>query len=99
MCNRFALAHDLGNNIATEIVIVVRLGFAFVHDPRTEAYKRKTEKRTTVIDLAESGYIVNIIDSDVKLDEVIYRYDENAGMIATDDKEFSLDINEFGLRR
>ena len=52
----------------------------------------------TIVDLAESGYIVNVIDIDIDLDKVRYRYLPEQGLVVTDDKDFVLDINEFGLR-
>lgn len=73
-------------------------GFAFVRDPQSGMYQKKPELRTTIVDLAESGYIVNIINSEVNLSEVSYSYVENIGLVATDGKGFSLDINEFGTR-
>lgn len=90
--------HFLGEVIEADGVICLLEGYAFVYDPKLETYARKPEKRQTVVDLAESGYVVNIIDATVNLDDVSYRYSRDSGMVATDDKDFSLDINEFGLR-
>jgi hypothetical protein len=90
--------HFLGEVVEVEGVVCVLQGYAFVYDPKLESYQRKPEKRSTVIDLAESGYVVNIINANVNLDEVAYKYLQNIGMVATDGKNFSLDINEFGLR-
>jgi hypothetical protein len=90
--------HFLGEVIKADGVVCLLQGFAFVYDPKLEAYQRKPERRRTVIDLAESGYVVNIVDANVNLDDVNYRYLKDTGMVATDGKNFSLDINEFGLR-
>ncbi len=90
--------HFLGEVMECDGVVCLLQGYAFVHDTKLGTYKRKPEKRKTVIDLAESGYVVNIIDSNVEIDEVSYKYLQSAGMVATDGKNFSLDINEFGQR-
>ncbi|MGB5738298.1 MAG: hypothetical protein WBM54_03040, partial [Woeseia sp.] len=90
--------HFLGEVLECEGVVCVLQGYAFVYDPKLETYTRKPEQRRTVIDLAESGYVVNIIASNVNLEEVSYKYQQSSGMVATDGKDFSLDINEFGLR-
>ena len=73
-------------------------GFVFVYDQKTTEFKRKPEKRITIIDLSDSGYITNIIDQEVNLDNVTYKYDQGIGLIATDNKAFSLNINEFGSK-
>lgn len=90
--------HFLGEVVKCDGVVCVVQGYAFVYDPKLETYQRKPERRRTVIDLAESGYVVNIIDENVDLDDVVYKYLQDTGMVATDGKDFSLDINEFGLR-
>jgi hypothetical protein len=50
------------------------------------------------MDLAGSGYIVNVISSNVELESVRYKYVQEIGLIATDGKQFSLNINEFGSK-
>ena len=61
-------------------------------------FLRRDEKCITIIDLAESGYVVNIIDQNIILDNVTYKYTQGIGLIATDGKGFSLNINEFGVK-
>ncbi len=90
--------HFLGEVVQAEGVVCLLQGYAFVYDPQLETYARKPELRRTVIDLAESGYVVNLIDPSVNLDDVTYKYVRETGMVATDGKNFTLDINEFGLR-
>lgn len=72
--------------------------YVFVHDLKATAYIRKPELRSTVIDLAESGYIVNIIGAGVNLADVTYKYERTVGLVAMDGKDFSLSINEFGIQ-
>jgi hypothetical protein len=73
-------------------------GYEFVYDSKTTMYVRKPEKRITIIDVAESGYIVNMIRPDINIDEITYRYKSEMGLVATDNKSFTLNINEFGSK-
>ncbi len=70
----------------------------FVYDQKTGVFTKKAEKRVTVIDLSESGYIVNLIDRTVVLEDIVYKYEQAIGLVATDGKGFSLNINEFGAK-
>ncbi|WP_053981491.1 hypothetical protein [Marinagarivorans algicola] len=73
-------------------------GYVFIYDDKKTEFLKKPELRTTIIDLAESGYIVNVISPNVNLIEVHYKYAQDIGLIATDGKSFSLNINEFGSK-
>ncbi|NND91956.1 MAG: hypothetical protein HKN42_13940 [Granulosicoccus sp.] len=88
--------HFLGEVTACKGALCRLRGFSFVRDSQSEMYTKKPEKHITIIDLAESGYIVTLIDSNVDLDQVSYHYLDNTGMAAVDGQGFVLDINEFG---
>ena len=90
--------HFIGKVIAAKDALCRLEGFVFIYDERLTEFTRKQEMRTTIIDVAESSFIVNIINPDVVLEEVRYTYAQNIGLIATDDKDFSLNINEFGAK-
>jgi hypothetical protein len=90
--------HFLGEVLAAEGSVCRLEGFVFVYDKKSTEFIRKPEKRVTIIDVSESGYIVNIIDKKVILENVSYKYARDIGLIATDDKGFSLNINEFGSK-
>lgn len=90
--------HFIGEVVAAEGALCRVKGYVFVRDPKLDTYQRKQNRRVTIVDLAESGYIVNVIDIDIDLDKVRYRYLPEQGLVVTDDKDFVLDINEFGLR-
>ncbi len=78
----------------------VRLeGNAIIFDSTKNQYSRKPELRTTIVDLAESGYIVNFIPSKVNIRDLQYILNQNKRLVVTDGKDFSLDINEFGAAR
>lgn len=90
--------HFLGEVMAVEGTACRLEGYAFVRDQISESYVKKPGKRTTVVDLAESGYIVNIVDAEVDIASVAYKYQRDMGLVATDGKNFVLDINEFGIK-
>jgi hypothetical protein len=74
-------------------------GFVYIWDSAKNQFVKKPEKRTSIIDLATSGYIVNLIPADVNIDKVVYKLSAQNNLVVTDSKSFSLDINEFGPRR
>jgi len=90
--------HFLGEVKVAEGPVCRLEGFVFVYDQKTTEFLRKPEKRITIIDLSESGYITNVIDQKVNLNNVNYKYTQDTGLIATDNKGFSLNINEFGAK-
>jgi hypothetical protein len=90
--------HFLGEVQVAEGPVCRLEGFVFVYDQKTTEFIRKAEKRITIINLSESGYIVNIINQEVILENVTYKYAQGVGLIATDNKSFSLNINEFGSK-
>ena len=90
--------HFIGEVLAAEGAVCQLQGYAFIYDSKLSTFVRKPEIRSTIIDLAESGYIVNVIDSDVDVEKVSYKYVKDAGLIATDGKGFVLNINEFSTK-
>jgi hypothetical protein len=87
--------HFVGQLIEVDGALCRITGYAFIFDHKTDTFVRRPERRTTIIDLAESGYIVNIIDAGVELENVSYRYLAEVGLSITDGKEFVLNVNEF----
>ena len=90
--------HFIGAVVAAKDSLCRIEGYVFIYDEKKTEFIRKPELRTTIMDLAGSGYIVNVIGANVELESVRYRYDRDAGLIATDGKGFSLNINEFGAK-
>lgn len=88
--------HFLGEVMAAKGALCRLRGFSFVRDPQSEMYIKEPEKHMTILDLAESGYIVTLMDPDVDLDKVSYHYIDHRGLAAVDDEGFVLEINEFG---
>jgi hypothetical protein len=90
--------HFIGEVVDSDGALCRLEGYAFVFDAKQATFQRKPEKRTTIADLAESGYIVNVVSSDVDLASVVYRYERGIGLVVTDNKSFLMDINEFGAK-
>ena len=74
-------------------------GYDFFLDTTKNQFIKKTVIRTTIIDLAESGYVVNILPDEVELDNLKYVINEQKRLVMTDNAGFVLDINEFGFNR
>ncbi|PLW67085.1 hypothetical protein [Pseudohalioglobus lutimaris] len=90
--------HFIGVVVSAQDALCRIEGYAFVYDAKKTEFEKKDKLRTTIIDLAESGYVVNIVDTGVDIKDVHYRYMSGVGLMATDGKDFLLDINEFGSR-
>lgn len=90
--------HFIGEVKAVDRSLCRIEGYVFVYDDKSTEFIKKAEKRITIIDVAESGFIVNVIDPTVVLENVRYKYAPNVGLIATDNNNFTLNINEFGSK-
>lgn len=91
--------HLAGEVIAASGSEVRVTGYVFVYDERSAQYVRKNHKRTTILDLASSGYIVNVIPQAIDLESVRYETIDRNELFFTDGKTYRLNINEFGIRR
>ncbi len=91
--------HFVGEVLEVSDSVVRIQGKAFILDSSKNQYIRKPETRTTIIDLAESGYIVNIIPNTVSVTNLRYELNKDKNLVVTDGLAFSLDINEFGFQR
>lgn len=90
--------HFIGEILGAQGALCRIEGYAFVYDVKTTMFDKRKEKRTTIADLGESGYIVNVLPNDVDIHDIIYKYEGGVGLVATDNKGFSLNINEFGIK-
>ena len=98
---RRILDHETRRHFVGEVVDVlgstVKLtGFVYISDTTKNQYHKKAEIRTTIIDLSESGYIVNLLPSSINIHNLEYALNNNKQLVLCDNKGFSLDINEFG---
>lgn len=74
-------------------------GYLFVYDSANNQYQKRELLRTRLITLTDANLVINILPRDVILEDVKYRLDENNHLVVTDEKLFSIDINEFGTFR
>lgn len=91
--------HFIGAADVVEGATVRATGYAFIYDEMKAQYVKKLAKRTTILDLAESGYIVNLIPPAVDIEDLKYETIDRNFLAITDGKGYQLDINEFGTRR
>jgi meiotically up-regulated gene 157 (Mug157) protein len=91
--------HFVGEIVEAQDAVVRIEGYAFIWDRSRNEFAKKPDKRTTIIDLAESGYIVNILPNQVSIAKLIYKMSDQKHLTLTDQSSFTLDINEFGTSR
>ena len=91
--------HFVGQVDSADGAIVRATGYVFIYDDNKAQYIKKPPQRTTILNLAESGYFVNLIPSTVNLDDLRYEVIDRTSLAFTDGKSFVLDINEFSARR
>lgn len=91
--------HFVGQAEAVSGAIVRATGYVFIYDEMKAQYIRKDASRTTIMNLAGSGYIVNMVPPSVKLEDLRYETIDRTFLAITDGKGFMLDINEFGTKR
>jgi hypothetical protein len=88
--------HFVGTVIRAKGPLVRCDGYFFIFDDLEGAFVKKPEHRTLIFQLANAGYIVNVIPSDVDIDSLHFRKTRQNILVLTDDENFILDINEFG---
>ena len=90
--------HYVGEVIQIEGEVCRLEGYAFVFDEKADSFLRKENKRTAFIHLGDSGYIINLIPKNTILEKIKYQYVSPAGLLATDDENYKLDISEFSFK-
>ena len=70
-------------------------GYAFVYNPFSNKFLKKPEKQFFLISLVDSGLIINLIPSNVNLEDLYYQKNPENRHVLTDNKSFISDINEF----
>jgi hypothetical protein len=87
--------HFVGGIIAVADALFRAHGYSFVFDSGTNSYVKHPEARTRLFSLSDAGHIINVIPREVDVDSLQYHI--VAGRLAiTDNRRFSLEINEFG---
>lgn len=90
--------HFVGEVKAVDGPVIRVEGTVFIYDSAKCGYLKKAQTRTTIIDVGDSGYIVNILPVDVNIEQLAYKMVKER-LVLTDNKSFTLDINEFGVNR
>ena len=70
-------------------------GYAFVFNPFSNQFLKKPEKQVIIFSLVDSGLIINVIPSNVNLEDLYYQKNAENRHVLTDNKSFISDINEF----
>jgi hypothetical protein len=73
-------------------------GYVWVFDIANGRFIRKPERRERIVCLYDR-LTINVLPPEVDLDAVKYVTDSQRGLVATDEKSFSLEITEFGVMR
>ncbi|MDH3247612.1 MAG: hypothetical protein OEQ47_01515 [Acidimicrobiia bacterium] len=90
--------HFVGEVQGADVMAMRVRGFVFVHDTTSSTWIRGSERRTRIIPIGSSGFVINVLSRDTHIDDV--RYEEIDGrLIVTDGGTLNLDINEFGRMR
>lgn len=89
------------SGVVTEVEgALVRLeGYVFVFEGGTNSWIKRPEKRTRILSVGDSGHIVKVMPQNVDLEALTYKLSPAKHMCVTDEKEYWLDINEFGAQR
>lgn len=74
-------------------------GYVFTFDSSLSQYVRSDGERIRILPLAVSGFIINILPAETKVQSVRYVVSDEGRLTVTDGGRFSLDINEFGRMR
>ena len=90
--------HFIGEVVEISDTVLRVEGYVFVYDSGASAYLRRNERRIRIVSIASAESIINVIPQDVQLEDLEYKFNREERLIVTDNKEFSLDINEFGAR-
>ena len=91
--------HFVGEVIEVSGDLARMEGYVYVLDSMTNEYTRRRTKRIRLIGLAAPGNIINVLPPDADLEKVRYAEGPEGGLVVTDDKTFTLDVNEFGATR
>ena len=85
--------HFVGETVASEGAIIRVRGYSWVFDEARGAFVRRDGIREKIIAVGDM-VIINIIPREIVLEDVAYRL-KDGGLVVTDGKEFTLEINEF----
>ena len=91
--------HFLGEVKESSDFAVRVTGYIFVFDEMSGEFVRRRELRTRIFSLTDAGVIINIFPKSVNIRDITYQVDENNQRVITDGKTFTMNVNEFAIRR
>lgn len=86
--------HFAGEVLAAEDNTVRLKGYVWVFNTSINQFQKRPELRERIVVMGER-HTVNVIPNDVNIDDLQYQHIEGVGMVVTDGKNYSLQINEF----
>jgi hypothetical protein len=89
--------HFIGEVLVADSSVARVAGYVFIFDYSANEYIRQPEKRIRIIGLADSGNIINVLPITADIEKAEYTQSRENKLVVTDNKTFTLDINEFGL--
>ena len=89
--------HFMGEVIGNTGSLCELQGYVIIYDTGRAEWVRQPELRKRIFSLADAGHIVNRIPRSVEVDNLHYEVIDGE-LLLTDDREFELNINEFGPR-
>jgi len=95
--SRTTLRHFIGEVVATSRSVARLRDYAFGFDSTTNHFIRRPEIRTHILRF-DNTLLVNVIPPDVVLAYIAYTL-KGRTLVVTDNRDFSLEINEFGANR
>lgn len=91
--------HFVGTvEVATDSVVRIE-GFPYVYDTNSSVFVRQQYAQTRILNLISDLNIITVLPTSTILEKLEYRYTDKGRMILTDTESFSMDINEFGMKR
>jgi len=74
-------------------------GYVFVHNLSDNQFEKRFEKRIRIVSLVDANNLINVIPLNIEIDALEYFTSDNNRLVLTDNKGYTLDINEFsGIR-
>jgi len=87
--------HFVGEISAVSDPLFRAAGYVFVYDPGTNTYFKHPELRTQLFSISDFGHVITVLPRLVDMESLRYEIVDGRLMLV-DDRDFSLEIAEFG---
>ena len=74
-------------------------GFAFIFDDTSQQFIRRDDLRIRVFSLLDAGIVINVLSTEINIEDIHYKTDEKNRRVITDNKTFSMNVSEFAVNR